>query len=378
MKRILTIALILVTAVSLSAQQVFRAPETINGITDGWKWAVDEADNSAFNNGFWIGYSIERMMGLHSHIGSYCRSHEERPMLGEIIYGTEQSRDCLPLSAEEQIQQVAHKVLDDWNVSEKDEQVLKELALLFRFDSRQDAKKTNIRDLTISNMSLYADLHGLPLIWLGVQEQGQSIDFLISKYNESKSEDVKEDLIVAIALNGESSRSTDFLKDVIQSDDNDELREDAVFWLGQQQSERALDFLKQVIKKDRSLDVREKAIFSISQIHSDEATNVLIDLARNAKHSEIREKAIFWLSQKAGKKAVETLTDIVDQDDEQLSIKEKAIFALSQLDNNEGVPHLIRIAKTHPDPRMRKKAIFWLGQTDDERALEALIDILQN
>ncbi|MCK7483007.1 MAG: HEAT repeat domain-containing protein [Candidatus Moduliflexus flocculans] len=38
---------------------------------------------------------------------------------------------------------------------------------------------------------------------------------------------------------------------------------------------------------------------------------------------------------------------------------------------------LIKLAKTHPDPRVRKKAVFWLGECDDPRALEALIAIVK-
>ena len=378
MKKILIIAFVLITINSLAAQPVIQAPNSINQMTDSWKWAVRQSGEKNFDDGFWIGYSIERLMGLHSHIGRYCRSHENRPSLAEIIYGEEQARECLPTSAEEQIQKATHNVLDDWDDDENEKQVLKEVAFLFRFDSQQDAENAEIRDMTITNMSLYTNLEDLPLLWLGIQESDQSIDFLTSKYSKAKSEDVKEELIVAVALHGESKRITDFLKDIVQSDEDDELREDAVFWLSQQQSKQALDILKKTIEKDHSVDVREKAVFGLSQMDLKGAMDVLIDLAKNARHSDIREKAIFWLSQKAGKKALETLSGLIDENDESYTIKEKAIFALSQLDDNEGVPHLIRIANTHPDRRLRKKAIFWLGQTEDERAVQALIDILQN
>jgi HEAT repeat protein len=40
------------------------------------------------------------------------------------------------------------------------------------------------------------------------------------------------------------------------------------------------------------------------------------------------------------------------------------------------VPALIRIAKTHSDPDIRRKAIFWLGQSHDPRALALFEDLL--
>jgi len=40
------------------------------------------------------------------------------------------------------------------------------------------------------------------------------------------------------------------------------------------------------------------------------------------------------------------------------------------------VPALIRIAKENKDPDLRRKAIFWLGQSDDPRALALFEELL--
>lgn len=52
-------------------------------------------------------------------------------------------------------------------------------------------------------------------------------------------------------------------------------------------------------------------------------------------------------------------------------------LALSQRSNDEGVPALIRIARTNPDPELRKTALFWLGQSEDPRALDLFEEILR-
>jgi HEAT repeat protein len=49
---------------------------------------------------------------------------------------------------------------------------------------------------------------------------------------------------------------------------------------------------------------------------------------------------------------------------------------LSQLRREEGVPILIRIARTHASPSVRKKALFWLGQSGDPRAIALFEEIL--
>jgi HEAT repeat protein len=52
------------------------------------------------------------------------------------------------------------------------------------------------------------------------------------------------------------------------------------------------------------------------------------------------------------------------------------VFALSQRPKDEAVPALLQVARTSRDPRLRKSAIFWLGQTDDARALAYFEDVL--
>jgi hypothetical protein len=50
-------------------------------------------------------------------------------------------------------------------------------------------------------------------------------------------------------------------------------------------------------------------------------------------------------------------------------VKKKAVFALSQMPKEEGVPKLIDVARTNKNFEVRKQAMFWLGQSNDPRAL---------
>jgi HEAT repeat protein len=44
--------------------------------------------------------------------------------------------------------------------------------------------------------------------------------------------------------------------------------------------------------------------------------------------------------------------------------------------HEEGVPKLIQVAQNNKNAEVRKQAIFWLGQTNDPRALEFFEKIL--
>jgi HEAT repeats len=92
--------------------------------------------------------------------------------------------------------------------------------------------------------------------------------------------------------------------------------------------------------------------------------------------SSTRKDAVFWLGQAAGEAAVQGLTGLANESDQDEQVKESAVFALSQLHHGAGVEPLIKIARSSADPRLRKKAIFWLGQSDDPRALALFEELL--
>ena len=111
-----------------------------------------------------------------------------------------------------------------------------------------------------------------------------------------------------------------------------------------------------------------------------DSVTVWPDLLRLARSTtvprETRRSAVFWLGQAAGEAATRGLTELLDDTTVALDVKESAVFALSQRPRDEGVPALIRIARTHASPGVRKKALFWLGQSEDPRALALFEELL--
>jgi hypothetical protein len=104
----------------------------------------------------------------------------------------------------------------------------------------------------------------------------------------------------------------------------------------------------------------------------------LLRLARNPTiPQETRRTAVFWLGQAAGAAAASRLDSIAGDATGDREVRKQAVFALSQRSNNEGVPALLRIARTNPDPELRRTALFWLGQSGDPRALALFEDILR-
>lgn len=104
----------------------------------------------------------------------------------------------------------------------------------------------------------------------------------------------------------------------------------------------------------------------------------LLGLAKDPHVPEdTRRQAVFWLGQAAGAEATRGLDSIVRDDRGELEVRKQAVFALSQRPSEESVPALIRIARSSREPEILKTALFWLGQSDDPRALGLFEEILR-
>lgn len=232
--------------------------------------------------------------------------------------------------------------------------------------------------------------------------------------------------------------TANILMDIARNDPDQEVREQAVFWLSQVPGSTGL--LEQILKGNADKDIKEKALFSISQQNDPRAQQILRDFAsRESEDSDLRESAIFQLGQRRSTENTEFLRalysrltnedlkdkvmfslsqqrgvgneqwlmNIVVNPKESVELRKKALFSASQagvatselvslynrLPDSEVKDHMIfvlsqrprdpaamdkmfDIAKNEKDPDLRKKAIFWLGQSRDPRAQQFLIDLI--
>jgi hypothetical protein len=121
----------------------------------------------------------------------------------------------------------------------------------------------------------------------------------------------------------------------------------------------------------------DEAIFPATIAEGVEVWPRLLEIARNESlRNKTRKSAVFWLGQAAGAQVLEQLADLAQAENVNRDIQEHAVFALSQLRGDEGIPQLLVIARTHRDPHVRKNAMFWLGQSEDARAIALFEEIL--
>jgi hypothetical protein len=146
--------------------------------------------------------------------------------------------------------------------------------------------------------------------------------------------------------------------------------------LGTVPAREAADYLVSIARSERG-SMGEKAIFPATIADSADIWPALLKIARNPDvPRSTRTQSVFWLGQAAGDAATANLKDIVVDNSVDREVREQAVFALSQRPREEGVPALIAVARTNKDPEIRKKALFWLGQSHDPRAIDLFEELL--
>lgn len=212
------------------------------------------------------------------------------------------------------------------------------------------------------------------VFWLSQVNSEHATAALDSILKSSSERNVQEKAIFALSQQS-SPRAAGALRDfAMRSDAPTSLRENAIFWLGQSGRGENLDFLKTIYRSAGQRSLKEKIIFALAQGDRADGQRWLLDVAGNPQEDlDLRKKALFWLGQSGS--SLPELFSLYDKFSER-ELREQLIFVYSQRHEKEAVDKLIEIARGDRDPELRKKALFWLSQSDDPRVAKLLEDII--
>jgi len=82
------------------------------------------------------------------------------------------------------------------------------------------------------------------------------------------------------------------------------------------------------------------------------------------------------LGERASKRSFDFLSATAQSTDANAEVQMQAVRAISERRAEESVPLLIKIARTHANPAIRKQAIRSLGESGDPRAVEFFREVL--
>lgn len=163
---------------------------------------------------------------------------------------------------------------------------------------------------------------------------------------------------------------------IARGGDRAESRRSAIFWLAKARGIAGANLVTELMFGDREPDVRRHAAFAITVSKSPRVAQDLIRLGDTDKDGEVRGQAWFWLAQTGAAESEKAIGAALrkDRDDH---VREQAIFALTQLPGDRGTRALIAAAEDQSLTReQRKRAVFWLAQSDKDGAQAYLEKVL--
>jgi len=213
------------------------------------------------------------------------------------------------------------------------------------------------------------------VFWLGQTRDDRAVDMLQEILQKESNDEVLEKAVFALSQH-RSERAGTILRDLAQRNGAPlKVREQAIFWLGQQRSADNAELLKALYKRVSEPELKEKIIFSVSQNRAGSNARWLLDIALDDKESiEMRKQALFWAGQNRGL-SMDDLGALYQRVSDR-EMKEQIIFVYSQRRDPASVDRLMEIARTEKDKELRKKAIFWLSQSRDPRVVKFLEDLI--
>ena len=224
------------------------------------------------------------------------------------------------------------------------------------------------------------DADGRRFVWLGDAKPEESVSLLAKAAGtgggREKAGNLPEEAVTALSFH-RNAGADDVLEGLASAPHSEKMREDALFWLGQNRGERGARFLTRVMTGDPDGKIREKAIFSLSQSDAAGVADAIIGASRNDRSGDVRGEALFWLAQMGDAKAPDVILQAIERDPD-LEVRKKGVFALTQLPKGGGVPYLIRLGREGKQREIRKEALFWLAQSDDPAALKYLDKVLND
>ncbi|MFL5541908.1 MAG: HEAT repeat domain-containing protein [Longimicrobiaceae bacterium] len=221
-----------------------------------------------------------------------------------------------------------------------------------------------------------AEVRGQAVFWLGQTGTERALDAIAQLLRTTNDPEIQEKAVFALSQH-RSPRAGQLLRDYAERDGAPgNVREKAIFWIGQHASAENATYLRGLFARLRDEELKKKVLFSLSQMRGQGNDRWLLGVALDAgQGEEVRKQALFWAGQ-AGVPLGE-LVGLYDRMRD-ADLREHLIFVLSQrMREPAAMDKLIEIARRDPDRRMREKALFWLGQSRDPRALQVIRDVIE-
>jgi len=237
-----------------------------------------------------------------------------------------------------------------------------------------EIREGQIHELRVVGESCPVDANGAQVTWIGSVDDTAGLDWLENAARSDRDDSVGGSALFAMALHRNPDAGQRLY--ALAKDVDGDLSGEAIFWLGESRGENGFMLLKRLLAELPRGDRRREINFALSQNNSSGAADLLFEISKSDPDPEQRGQAMFWLAEAYPQRAQGWLLEVLDKETDE-DVLEQAVFAISQLPDGMGDQVLLDLARNDQAPRaVRRQAIFWLAQSDNDSSVAALTELL--
>ncbi|MBC7932438.1 MAG: HEAT repeat domain-containing protein [Rubrivivax sp.] len=280
--------------------------------------------------------------------------------------------------------QAVHRIGDGWG-----EAAIDELMKIYASDREEDVRQSVIHVLAdmagaraegklveIARGDRSSEMRQQAIHRLGERGTESSFAELTKLFESERDPEVKAHILHSFSEMKDPRAESKLLAAARDRGEHAEVRQRAIHWLGEREGDTSVHELMKIFQGEPGTEVREQIIHALSEMKSKLAEDKLFEIARSTASEELRQSAIHRLGELVSERSFQMLSDTVNSSGEKTEVQLEAVRAISERPTEQSVPMLIKVARTHPNPEVRKEAIRKLGETGDQRAVEFFREIL--
>jgi len=234
--------------------------------------------------------------------------------------------------------------------------------------------KGEVQDLRVTGEFCPVEASGAKVTWIGSVDDAAGLAWLENLVVSSGKNSAGDSALFALALH-RNPDAGQLLYSLAKNPSSD-LAEEAIFWLGNTRGEQGFKMLKKLLADLPRGDRRRAINFALAQNETAEAAELLFEISKSDTDPEQRGEAMFWLAEEYPQRAESWLLEVIKTEQDE-DVLEQAVFAISQLPDGAGDQALLELAQNKQVSRaVRRQAIFWLAQSDNDSSVAALTELL--
>jgi len=155
------------------------------------------------------------------------------------------------------------------------------------------------------------EVRSLALIALGDREEPQVTKYLQDVFARTDDPDIQQHALIGLSeRRTNADLKSWFMATAKNSEKSIDARKMCLFWAAESGNLGA-DDLRSLYAEFEEPELRKQLIFSVADIDSEAGVDLLIEIARNDQSNEMRQMAIFWLGDSGDPRALEYLEELL-------------------------------------------------------------------